>query len=223
MRRKEERRNKSLEYLTGMTKVHLMKIDEHLFMIREVWEAFYRMKNEAEKDGVRMKIVSAFRSFRRQRTIWNSKVRRYTRSRSIKDAVYLTLKFTAFPGTSRHHWGTEIDIAGEREHPDPLNNEHFKKGGIYHDVYTWLLENAERFGFYQVYISDIPFPSLEMWHWSYAPLSREMLKRFIKEVKPSMFRGKGILGEKVILTEWASYVENYLLSINPVLNPLFSP
>lgn len=220
MRKKRERKSNTPETLIGLEDAHLLKVDEHLYAVREAWEALSEMKRDAERDGVILRVVSAFRSFDRQKEIWNSKVKSYIlKSYPEREAVYEVLRFTAFPGTSRHHWGTDFDIAGEEDTPDPLKNEHFMEGGIYHETYKWLSKNGEKFGFYQVYILDTQYPSPEMWHWSYAPIAREMLKLYIEEVKPSMLKGRGVIGEEIILSDWDKYIADYLLSINPVLKP----
>ena len=50
------------------------------------------------------------------------------------------------PSTSRHHWGTDIDL-------NSLNNSYFSSGkGL--KEYDWLTTNANHYGFYQVYTDE---------------------------------------------------------------------
>ena len=73
------------------------------------------MKREAFNDGIRIKIVSGHRDFERQTLIWNSKFLKFTKEYKLKpeEAINEIVRFSTVPGTSRHHWGTEIDIIDE--------------------------------------------------------------------------------------------------------------
>ena len=44
----------------------------------EVYEAFDRMRTAAAKKGIEIKVVSAYRSYYRQREIWNAKYKVFT-------------------------------------------------------------------------------------------------------------------------------------------------
>ena len=69
------------------------------------------MYDAAEKGGVILTALSATRPFAHQASIWNRKWKRpqamgmapLERARDI-------LKYSSMPGTSRHHWGTDVDI-----------------------------------------------------------------------------------------------------------------
>ena len=49
--------------------------NENIPMIKEAGESFVNMKMEAQKDGIKVEIVSGFRSYNRQKQIWNRKFR----------------------------------------------------------------------------------------------------------------------------------------------------
>ena len=77
--------------------------------------------------------MSAFRGYNRQKTIWNKKYERFTNEFSFEPekAILEIIRFSTIPGTSRHHWGTEIDIV-DADYPDEkdvLKSEKFKKNG----------------------------------------------------------------------------------------------
>ena len=77
----------------------------------EVYEAFDRMRTAAAKKGIEMKVVSAYRSYNRQREIWNAKYKAFTQEGlEPKYAIEKIITYSTLPGTSRHHWGTDIDI-----------------------------------------------------------------------------------------------------------------
>ncbi len=144
------------------------------YLQRATYEAFLRMYEAARKDGITLKIVSGARSFEEQRRIWEWKwgeaqKKNFSSDREI--ASYI-LQYSLMPGTSRHHWGTEIDL-------NNINNSYFEKGyGL--KVYEWLQKNAGDFGFCQVYddtaVSGRKGCNTEKWHWSYLPLSEPYLE-----------------------------------------------
>ena len=90
------------------------------------------------------------------------------------------------PGTSRHHWGTDIDL-------NDLNNPTFEKGGTEEKTYLWLEKNAHTFGFCQPYTpKGAARPNgynEEKWHWSYLPLSQKYLAQYLKAVQNDMIAG----------------------------------
>jgi LAS superfamily LD-carboxypeptidase LdcB len=87
--------------------------------------------------------------------------------------------------TSRHHWGTDIDINNL--------NDHYFLDGKGKKEYAWLCKNAHRFGFCQVYSrknSSRPFGyEEEKWHWSYLPVSEKLLKEYNARVSLSDIQG----------------------------------
>lgn len=111
------------------------------------------------------------------------------------------------PGTSRHHWGTDIDL-------NDLTNEAFSKGGRHEKVYHWLVKNALKFGFGQPYTAGRATGyHEERWHWSYLPLSQPFLKKFLAEMDDSKI--SGFLGAETAVEIGA--VRNFAGGINPVL------
>lgn len=144
-----------------------------LYLRTEARDAFLRMAEAAALDGVRLVVVSAARNFTYQNGIWS---RKWARSAyegwSDYDKALDILKYSAMPGSSRHHWGTDLDL-------NNLENSWFQSGeGL--RVATWLEANAARFGYHQVYTEDphrtgyLP----ERWHWSYVPLAGPMLAAY---------------------------------------------
>lgn len=118
-------------------------------------------------------ITSASRSFAYQRGIWE---RKWRRNRGIKDQrqrLLKTLQFSAMPGASRHHWGTEFDLW-------PLENSYYKKGkGLV--LYNWLRENAMTYGYCQPYTAGrAEGHNEERWHWSYKPMAKVYLQQWLE-------------------------------------------
>lgn len=180
---------------------------------REAWEAFARMAAEAKKEGITLTIVSATRTFSQQKNIWEGKWQRFAAEAPAPAArARKIMLYSSMPGTSRHHWGTDIDL-------NDLNNASFEGNGRYHKMYTWLVTHAAAYGFGQPYTpkgADRPHGyEEEKWHWSYLPLSKSFLKAYNQHLTDPDI--KGFVG-----AETASEIEvvkHYVNGINPHCKP----
>ncbi len=167
---------------------------EGLYMHKEAYEAFKKMHAAASEGGVQLTIISAFRSFDHQKRIWENK---WNGVQSLHGNINATsiidpskrakevLRFSAMPGTSRHHWGTDIDI-------NSLDNNYFREGKGKLE-YEWLSENASYYGFCQPYTvlgqRDNQGYEEEKWHWSFIPVARLYLEIFADSVDYEHIRG----------------------------------
>ena len=168
------------------------------YLDKTALRAFLKMRTYAGKAGINLYIMSGFRSFQDQKRIWEAKFKRLKRQ-SPKKRILEILKYSAMPGTSRHHWGSDIDIVYSRRHPT-LTNRSFEFG-YGRKVYRWLRKNASRFGFCQPYLLapkernpgkySMGYNE-EKWHWSYKPLAFRHLKEYrlyIEKLMPNGFSG----------------------------------
>jgi LAS superfamily LD-carboxypeptidase LdcB len=186
-----------------------------IYLRQPVYEAYKKMYNAALGAGVRLNLISGLRTFYHQKRIWENKWTGRTKVSGKNLAVAfpdpverasVILKYSSMPGTSRHHWGTDIDIYS-------LNDDDFQtsKGK---EVYNWLITNARSFGFCQVYTpkdSLRPFGyEEEKWHWSYFPISENLLKDYQNKIKYSDI--SGFKGD--VTAEPLKVIENYVVSIN---------
>ena len=186
--------------------------------------AFNKMANAALKDGIKIQIDSAFRSYERQVNIWNNKFDRFTNKNNMteKQTINEILKYSTIPGTSRHHWGTYIDII-DGNMPfvnNPLNPEKYKEGNIYFKLKKWMDKNSEQYGFYLVYTNDPQRKGFnyEPWHYTYKPVSMIFFKNFIKlnfnkVIEESNFKGKNNLTQELI----NKYYRENIMGINKKL------
>ncbi len=157
----------------------------NLYMRKEAYDAYIQMHKKATSEGINLIILSATRNFNYQKSIWERKwqLEKYV-GKSDMDKARDILKYSSMPGTSRHHWGTDIDL-------NSLEPGYFKqgKGKI---IYDWLCINASTFGFSQTYTSKtngrVGYEE-EAWHWSYMPLAREMLSQFNHTISYEMLVG----------------------------------
>lgn len=118
-------------------------------------------------------IVSAMRNYQYQNGIWQRKWNAlFPKLNHAQKTAENILQYSSMPGTSRHHWGTDVDITS-------LSSEYFqhdKKGKI---LYQWLQENMPKYGFCQPYTEGRKGGYLpEEWHWSYKPIAKQYLTHY---------------------------------------------
>jgi len=189
--------------------------DGNMFMHKEAYDSFKKMYAAAKKDGISLVIKSATRPFKHQKRIWEEKwtgVRKVDGGNLSKTVpnpekrAYKILEWSSMPGTSRHHWGTDIDL-------NAFVNSYFEKGkGL--KEYNWLTANAADYGFCQPYSpkgKDRPHGyNEEKWHWSYLPVALKLTNQAKAELKDEMITGfKGSETAPQI-----KVVEKYVLGIN---------
>lgn len=158
-----------------------------MLLRREAYTAFRKMWSAARSQGVVLRIISSTRNFDYQKGIWERKWSRLAMELPDPEArARKILEYSAMPGASRHHWGTDIDL-------NDLNNGSFEAGGSYEKVYQWLQNNAHAYGFYQPYTrKDDNRPNgynEEKWHWSYRPLAAPMLQQYESAINDQMLKG----------------------------------
>ena len=108
-------------------------------LLPEAFIKFKQMQNDAKKEGVEIEIVSGYRSYEKQKSIWNNKYNKNFERRifGIKN-INRIIQYSTLPGTSRHHWGTDIDIIDKRFIPkgDLLIEKNYTENGIYSELFS---------------------------------------------------------------------------------------
>ena len=180
-----------------------------IYLQKDAFWAYKRMFEAAKLEGIHLTILSSTRNFNYQKGIWERKWKStvFASYKPGRERAKHIMNYSSMPGTSRHHWGTDIDL-------NVLNNQSLSagKGKL---VYDWLKMNAGRFGFCQVYSakgSSRPDGyEEEKWHWSFLPLAKGYTSDYGKIIKPEDI--KGFLGCESF-TE-LSVIQNYVFGINP--------
>jgi len=208
------------EELLGICKPYLSQTKD--FALRpEAATAFENMKTAAKLEGIDLAIASGYRGYEQQKKIWNKKFTNFIEKEKLSqiDALNKCIEFSAIPGTSRHHWGTEIDIIDLAVEPckDPLIQTEFLSGGRFEKLYNWLKINANNYGFYEIY-TDVATRTgfkFEPWHYSYKPLSANYLEIYLSiPLKKYLTKGD-ILGSQFFTDEFIfNYVNKYALGIS---------
>ena len=211
-----------LNQLTGINNNNL--VGDTIKLETQTYRAFKKMESAAKNDGINLKIVSAYRGYDRQKIIWNKKYERFTNEFSFepKKAILEIIRFSTIPGTSRHHWGTEIDIV-DADYPDEkdvLKSEKFEKNGIYHKLKNWLDKNSEKFGFYLTYNNDSDRKGFEYepWHYSYKPSSLKYYNALIDADLKKIINNPDLKGHQYFTESFINkYISENIMDINPDL------
>lgn len=175
--------------LLGLDECHLVCLADGQRLTAATAAAFVAMQQAARDAGLELAIASGYRSFARQLLIWNGKFRG---ERPLLDAegrpldparlgerqtVAAILRWSALPGASRHHWGTDLDCyapgllpAGERLRLEPWE---YSASGYFAPLSTWLDAHMADFGFFRPYTGAEQGIGNEPWHLSFAPESRQ--------------------------------------------------
>ena len=189
----------------------------------EASAAFDRMAAAARQDGIDIKVVSSYRSYTRQEQIFSGKYQRFTNEGSAPlEAIERIIEYSTIPGTSRHHWGSDLDVIQGRKpgQQDSLLARHFEEGGVYGELKLWLDENKESFGFYEVYTNDPDRKgfSYEPWHLSYRPMSYDMLLAYKEIDLKAELQSINLIGSEHFTDEFIDrYIRENILDINPDL------
>ena len=186
-----------------------------LYLHKDTYVAFIKMYNAAKSDSVDLTIRSATRNFEYQKGIWERKWTGETKvggediSETITDPKTRALKileYSSMPGTSRHHWGSDMDL-------NSFDNEWFETGEG-RQLWDWLEANAPTYGFCRPYTakgSERPDGyQEERWHWSYMPLSSYFMS--MAEEKHSDAEINGFMGSEV--ADEIDVVQKYVFGVN---------
>ena len=185
--------NQLQKLLTGQSDHHLVGFSG-CRIHRELVEPFRRLQQCGSESGLDIQIASGFRSFEQQLQIWNAKA---TGQRPVLDdngqpidltqlgekaQVFAILRWSALPGASRHHWGTDLDIWDVAAVPDnyqlQLTPDEYDSGGPFNPLSCWLQREIDsgRTDFYLPYNNQMSGSTVdgvarEPWHLSYRPLA----------------------------------------------------
>ena len=179
--------------LFGLTDAHvIVEPVSGQLMHPEALTAFDQLRRDAQGAGFDPKVVSGFRNFERQRAIWNAKAcgqrpvldneghELDVARMSPAEIVFAILRWSALPGGSRHHWGTDFDVIDAAAVPEDfrvqLTPEEVADDGVFGPFHCWLDERiaaGESYGLFRPYAIDRGGVAPERWHLSYAPRARE--------------------------------------------------
>ncbi|MCK5882825.1 MAG: M15 family metallopeptidase [Bacteriovoracaceae bacterium] len=187
-----------MDELFGKSVKHLIQVpNSEVLVHREVLPEFLNLVELGKAQNFDIKIASGFRDYKRQLNIWNNKARGLRPLLDDKgnqlnldilspeEILYSILRWSAIPGFSRHHWGSDIDIYDHSAIPTndyqvQLTPIEVQENGIFAPLHLWIdqLIAQEKTKFYRPFEKDRGGVAPERWHLSYKPTSdnfRELL------------------------------------------------
>jgi LAS superfamily LD-carboxypeptidase LdcB len=216
---------------TGRTASHVIQLDEPRCSLHyEAVASLLAMKDAAAAAGIDLVVRSSFRDFATQLVIWNAKWQGekplLSREGEVLSAAALSeddrvdaiLAWSAIPGGSRHHWGTDVDVIDARAVPAnykvQLVSEEYARDGIFARLSAWLDANMLRFGFFRPYRTDKGGVCPEPWHLSYAPVSVPALEALSLTVLRRAIETSELAGKSQVLARLPEIYTRYVLNID---------
>jgi LAS superfamily LD-carboxypeptidase LdcB len=219
------------EELTGRARTHVSELPELQRRLHaQVIIPFNGLRREAQAAGFDLYPWSAFRDFERQLAIWNAK---YSGERPLDgengqtlSAAQLTpeqriaaiLRWSALPGASRHHWGTDLDLVDRAAIPPGyrvrLVPEEFADGGPFAALGAWLEEHAPRFGFFRPFRGIRSGVQAEPWHFSFAPLAEPARRALSPALLRATIAAAELAGKDHVLAQIDALHARYVATID---------
>jgi LAS superfamily LD-carboxypeptidase LdcB len=214
--------------LTGRLRTHIEAVaDPACHLHSHAVTPFLNLRKAAQSAGIDLIPLSSFRDFDRQLAIWNAK---YCGERPMLDAagnplnaselaprerIDAILLWSALPGASRHHWGTDLDLIDGNADTDGLKDrltrEAFAPEGPFGPLHRWLDEHAARFGFFRPYQGVRSGVQPEPWHFSFAPVAEKARRSLSTSVLRAALAAAPMQGKDMVLERLdalhARYVE----------------
>lgn len=197
---------------------------------RDVVAPFRALQRDARAAGFDLQPVSGFRDYRRQLAIWNGKA---CGERAVLDdggaaldisllspeqLVLRILRWSALPGASRHHWGTELDVydaaAVAADYAVQLTPDEVADNGVFGPLHRWLDEviaAGRSHGFVRPYAHDRGGIAPERWHLSYAPIAQDCQRCLSEEVLgAAIFEDDELQLRAAVRAQWPQIFQRFV-------------
>jgi LAS superfamily LD-carboxypeptidase LdcB len=216
--------------LTGRACSHVVELAGPACTLhRDVVPAWLALRAAAAREAIDLVPCSSFRDFNRQLRIWNAKfagelplldatgVAIDRESLDTPGLIEAILRWSALPGASRHHWGTDIDVfdhaalaPGQRPALIPAE---YAAGGVFGRLSAWLDAHAGEFGFYRPYDRDRGGVQPEPWHLSHAAVAGEAQILLTPALLGEALRGAPMAGLDAVLERLAGIHARYVRTV----------
>ncbi len=198
----------------GLCEAHLTKYKGKQIH-QGIIDDYKALELAAKNAGFDLEIASAYRSFERQSLIWNNKFSGMRPILSISnepvdisdlsefEIIKAIMLYSAMPGASRHHFGTDLDIyapnmltKGQSLQLEPWE---YNQSGPFYELNLWLEQNLLQFGFYRPYKSFQGGVAPEAWHISHIKNSDKLMQVQSKDNLIKSLVDSNVLGKKVLI------------------------
>jgi LAS superfamily LD-carboxypeptidase LdcB len=223
--------------LTGRVRTHIDDVsDPRCALHAHVVSPFFNLRRAALAAGFDLVPISSFRDFSRQLTIWNGKfsgekpmVDASGRSIDVRELspmqrVDAILLWSALPGASRHHWGTDVDLIDRRAIPPDyqveLTPQEFAPAGPsapagpFAPLAAWLEANAARYGFFRPFRGVLSGVQPEPWHFSFAPVAENARRALTPAVLHKAIAEVPLLGKEEVFARLEELHTRYVGGID---------
>jgi LAS superfamily LD-carboxypeptidase LdcB len=216
--------------LTGRSSTHVGEVAElGVRLHADAAAAVISLREAAAAAGIDLVVVSGFRDFARQVAIWNGKFRgerplldragRPLEVAGLNDLARIRsiLIWSALPGASRHHWGSDFDVIDRAAMPadyrPQLTVEEFTQGPFVR-LNEWLAANLGNHGFFRPYTTDRGGVHPEPWHLSYAPVSVPAQAGMSEAVLKEAVASSDLDGRETVLSELPWIYDKFVASVD---------
>lgn len=217
------------EHYLGLDNSRMINAGGNHWLLPDTCAAFQAMQTAASIDGIDIQLVSSYRSFERQCAIWNAKWQGDLALRnehnqildpaSLSDTekMHAILLWSALPGASRHHWGTDIDVYDKTavdhwEGEFELISAEYCGDGPCATLSVWLDTHAPQFNFFRPYERYLGGIGAEPWHLSYRPIADKIAYAFDKQALSTLLRNSDLLGWQTIEAHFDEIYHRYVLN-----------
>ena len=183
----------------------------------------------ANRDGFNLKLASSFRDFDRQLSIFNRKAsgelaildeqnQRILPSEVSEDElIKAILHFSALPGASRHHWGSDFDFYDPSLLPKDtslsLTPWEYQQDGYFYPLTCWLDKHAINYGFYRPYDKYRQGVAVEPWHFSYLPVAKQFQRALSVDTLKTQLLASDILLKDKIVDNISTIYQQYVINV----------
>lgn len=182
----------------------------------------------AAQAGFQLTIASAYRSFARQQRIWNEKATGLRplfaddgsalefSALSEEQKLYAILRWSALPGASRHHWGTDFDVydasALAPNQQVQLTVAETAGEGVFAPMHRWLDGYLSRDDseFFRPYAKPTGGVAPEPWHLSFAPISAQMQQQLQLSNLHGTIMGAELELKELVVERLAEIYQRYI-------------
>ncbi len=213
----------------GIDNPYLTPVDDKFFIHRDVAGPWRAMQQAALDAGIDCQLVSSHRDFHRQLAIWN---RKWRGEATLYDANGVELDFpslddnqkidailtwSALPGGSRHHWGTDIDVfdrqAVQRWGQNfELVDAEYRENGPCFKLACWLKKHLSDFDFHRPFLENKGGVAVELWHLSHTETAMQFEQQRSVETLRSALEKADMEGKDAVLNRIDELFERYVLN-----------
>lgn len=210
----------------GLGTPELVEFQKSYFVHKDIVADLTRLCASARDCGFELRLESAYRPFERQLSIWNRKAsgelplldaagNPMERPQDEEELMYAILTWSALPGASRHHLGTDLDVVDANACPEGYEvqltpDECTGMFGKFHEFLDVHFATDGAFGFNRVFVPGRGKIKPELWHIAHLPTSRRLLESFSLEALRDIYREIDIACKRVILARLDKLAEDFI-------------